>query len=111
MVAFEDEYRAYQDALASALRTLRPHAEVSTSYPEVAPGSSPRPWPELVICNRPDPGESLAWLELSMEPGRTSKLRIGEHLSRVANPSLEEILSVVDEVERLTDAATGPRYQ
>lgn len=111
MVAFEDEYRAYQEALASALRTLRPHAEVSTDYPERAPDSPSHPWPDLVICNRTDPGEGLAWLELSMEPGQPSNLRIGEHRSRVANPSLEEILLVVDEVERLTDTAPGTRNQ
>lgn len=111
MVAFEDEYRAYQEALASALRTLRPRAEISTVYPERAPGSQTHPWPDLVICNQPDPGESLAWLELSMEPDLPSKLRIAEHRSGIANPSLEEILSVVDEVERLADTATGPRDQ
>lgn len=109
LVAFEDEYRAYQDALASALRTLRPHAEVSTAYPERATDPPSHPWPDLVICNRPDPGESLAWLELSMEPALPSNLRIGEHRSRVANPSLEEILSVVDEVERWIDTTTGPK--
>ncbi|HEX2729924.1 MAG TPA: hypothetical protein VHM16_09210 [Rubrobacteraceae bacterium] len=107
MVAFEDEYRAYQEALASALRTLRPRAEVSTDYPERAPDSPSHPWPDLVVCNQPDPGGGLAWLELSMEPGVPSNLRIGEHRSRIANPSLQEILSVVDEVERLTDTATG----
>lgn len=92
----------------SALRTLRPRIEVSTTYPERAPESSRHPWPDLVICNQPDPGESLAWLELSMEPGLPSVLRIGEHRSRIANPSLEEILSVVDEVERLAGTAADP---
>lgn len=111
MVAFEDEYRAYQEALASALRTLRPQVEVSTDYSERAPESPTHPWPDLMICNRPDPGESLAWLELSMEPGLPSNLRIGEHRSKIANPSLEEILSVVDEVERLVDTAADPRNQ
>lgn len=111
MVAFEDEYRAYQEALASALRTLRPHAGVWTAYPERVPDSPSRAWPDLVICNRPDPGEGLAWLELSMEPGLPSNLRIGEHRSVVTNPSLEEILSVVDEVERRIDATTGPRNE
>lgn len=109
MVVFEEEYRAYQDALVSALRALRPHAEISTTCPERAPDSPSRPWPDVVICNRTDTGEVLAWLELSMEPGLPSNLRIGEHRSSVANPSLEEILSVVDEAERLLDTPAGPR--
>ncbi|HET7480611.1 MAG TPA: hypothetical protein VFJ72_13980 [Rubrobacteraceae bacterium] len=108
MVAFEDEYRAYQEALASALRMLRPHAEVSTDRPEDETSASARLRPDLAIRNRADPGEGLAWLELSMEPGLPSRVRIGEQSSTVVNPSLEEILYIVDEVERLTRATTGP---
>jgi hypothetical protein len=34
LVALEDDYRAYRETIASALRILRPGAEVATSGPD-----------------------------------------------------------------------------
>lgn len=107
MVAFEDEYRAYQEALTEALRMMRPRAEVSMARPDDLPNSLARFQPDLVICSRPDTGSGAAWIELSMEPGVLSRVRVGEHRSEIVNPSLDYILSVVEEVEGASGTADG----
>ena len=33
LVSFEDDYRAYGEVIAAAIRILRPHAEVGTTAP------------------------------------------------------------------------------
>jgi hypothetical protein len=99
VVAFEDEYRAYQEALTEALRIMRPRAEVSTVRPEAPPDALARLEPDLVICSRPDEGYGAAWIELSMEPGAPSRVRAGDRRSEIVNPPLDFILSVADAVE------------
>lgn len=98
MVAFEDEYRAYQEALTEALRMVRPRADVTTVRTDELPDALARLEPDLVICSRPDTGHGAAWIELSMEPDAPSRVRVGERRSEIANPPLDYIISVVDEV-------------
>ena len=60
--------------------------------------------PELVICSRPntvDPGGRMAWVELSVDPTRPSKICVGGRYSESTNPTLEVLLAVIDEVEEL----------
>ncbi len=60
--------------------------------------------PHLVVCSRPnavDPNGRLAWFELPPDPGRLAEICLDGQRSEVANPSLEKLLSVVDETERL----------
>jgi hypothetical protein len=60
--------------------------------------------PQLVICSRPntvDPNGRPAWIELPPKPHRWTDICLdGEH-SKAINPTLEELLHVVDEIERL----------
>lgn len=107
MVAFEDEYRAYQEALTQALRMVRPRAEVSKARPDDLPDALARLEPDMVICSRPDTGYGEVWIELSMEPGAPSRVRVGEQRSEVVNPTLDYILSVVDEAEGTSGAVSG----
>ena len=90
--------------MASAVRTHRPHIEV---WP---PGwaVSGRKWhastPYLVICSQPntvDPGGRPAWVELPPDPERLAEICLDGERSEVINPALDELLSVVDETERL----------
>ena len=104
-MAFEDVYRSYQGVIAAAIRVLRPHAEVETTTLEALGEVVERFDPELVICSRPntvDPGGRIAWVELSLETTRPSKICVGGRRSEPTNPTLEALLEVIDEVEKLT---------
>jgi hypothetical protein len=60
--------------------------------------------PELVICSRPnfvDPGGRIAWVELSIESTRATKICVGGRYWEPTNPTLEVLLTVIDEVEEL----------
>ena len=103
-MAFEDVYRSYQGVIAAAIRVLRPHAEVETATLEALGEELERFDPELVICSRPntaDPAGTIAWVELSIESTRPSKICVGGCYSESTNPTLEVLLAVIDEVEEL----------
>ncbi len=105
LVSFEPGYLAYQGAIAASIRILRPHAEVQTTTPDALGEEVERFDPELVICSRPntvDPGGRIAWVELSLESTRPSKICVGGRHSEPTNPTLEVLLEVIDEVEKLT---------
>lgn len=105
LVSFEPGYLAYQSAIAASIRILRPRAEVQTTTPDALGERVERFDPELVICSRPntvDPGGRIAWVELSLESTRPSKVCVGGRHSELTNPTLEALLAVIDEVEKLT---------
>jgi F420-dependent methylenetetrahydromethanopterin dehydrogenase len=107
LVAFEDDYRTYQGVIASALRVLRPQAEVQTATLDALGEAVERFDPELVICSGPntvDPGGRMAWVELSVDPTQPSKICVGGRYSESTNPTLEALLEVIDEVEELIQA-------
>ena len=112
LVSFEPGYLAYQGAIAASIRILRPHAEVQTTTPDSLGEEVERFDPELVICARPntvDPGGRIAWVELSLESTRPSKICVGGRHSEPTNPTLEVLLEVIDEVEKLTQTNNHPR--
>ena len=43
----------------------------------------------------------MAWVELSVDPTRPSKICVGGRYSESTNPTLEVLLAVIDEVEEL----------
>ena len=105
LVSFEPEYLAYQGAIAASIRILRPLTEVQTTTPNALGEEVERLDPELVICTRPntvDPGGRIAWVELSLESTRPSKVCVGGRHSEPTNPTLEVMLEVIDEIEKLT---------
>ena len=102
LVSFEPEYRAYQGAIAASIRILRPHAEVQTTMPDALGEEVERLDPELVICTRPntvDPGRRPAWVVLPTDPTQPARICIGGRYSERANPTVEVLLGIVDEVE------------
>lgn len=104
LVSLEPAYLAYQGVLAASIRILRPHAEVETAALDALGEVVERFDPELVICSRPntvDPGGRIAWVELSTEPTRPSKVCLGGRYSELRNPTLEVLLAVLDEVDQL----------
>ena len=107
LVAFEDDYRAYADALAKAIRAARSHLEVAMVGLEPLLTEVARLDPHLVICSSPNPAAEqqeegkLAWVELSVDPHRPSRFCVSWRRWESLNPSLEELLGVVEENEQL----------
>jgi hypothetical protein len=86
---------------------LRPHAEVDTTTLDTLRDEVERFDPDLVICSRSntvDPGGRIAWVELSIDPTRPSRICVGGRYSELTNPRLEVLLAVIDEVEELIRA-------
>ena len=110
LVAFEDDYRSYADALATALRAARPHLKVATTVGlEALQTEVTHLDPHLLICSSLDPfleqeGKLLAWVELSVDPHQSSRFCVSGRRWESLNPSLEELLSVVDETEQLLNS-------
>ncbi len=111
MVAFEDEYRAYGEAIASAIRGSRQRVEVAVAELGTLGAEVVRLDPDLVICSRPntvDPGGRPAWVELSADPDQPSRICVGGRRSESRNPSFEELLSAIDELEGLIETNRVP---
>ena len=111
LLALEEEYRTYLEAMAAAIREFRPNIEVVaiTGSSEVLEAEVKRLDPQLVLCSPPVPenpvGERLALIELSPDSARTTNFRVGERRWQSMNPTLGEILSVVDETKGLSRAS------
>ena len=107
LLAFEDEYRVYVEAIAAALRTFRPDVEVALTDGRSLQAELERLDPQLLISGPPLPEnpvdeELVARIELSPEPSQASRFRVGERYWESTNPTLGEILPVVDEAKRLS---------
>jgi hypothetical protein len=105
LLSFEKEYRVYGQAMAAAIREFRPDVEVAVVEGEDLESEAERFDPQLVITSPPVPenlvDERLAHIELSPEPDQQSRFRVGERQWETTNPTLGEILPVVDETKKL----------
>lgn len=105
LLAFEPNYRVYQSAIAHALRGHRPHLDVKTAEPETFEVKMAHFNPHLVIFSPPNkvpPDSRPAWVEFySLEPEVWAAICLDGTLSESENPGLNELLSIVDETERL----------
>jgi hypothetical protein len=111
LLALEVEYRTYMEAMAAAIREFRPDMEVvaiSRGLRNLESETS-RLEPQLVICSPPVPenpvAERLALIELSPDSSQPTNFKVGERHWQSANPTLGEILSVVDETKGLFRAS------
>jgi hypothetical protein len=110
LLAFDQEYRVYIDAIAAAIRTFRSHVEVATTNTDELEAQVERLGPQLVICSSPIPSnpvdpQLIASIELSPDPNQPSRFRLGERHWESTNPTLGETLSVVDETNLLYRAS------
>jgi hypothetical protein len=105
LLSFEEKYRVYMEAMADAIRVFRPNVEVATADAGELEAEVERLDPQLVICSPPLPDNpvdnQLARIELSPEPDQPSRFRVGERRWETTNPSLGEILPVVDDTKKL----------
>ena len=111
LVAFEDDYRVYADALAKAIRAARPHLDVAMVGLEALLTEVARLDPHLIICSSPNLAAEqqegkLAWVELSVDPHRPSRFCVSGRRWESLNPSLEELLGVVEETEQLLNSSS-----
>jgi hypothetical protein len=99
-VAIEDVYSAYRETIAAVLSILRPHAEVETITLESFEEELERFDPQVVICsghNEVEFDSNQIWIELSLDSTQPTKISVyGRHLERT-NPTLEDLLEVIDE--------------
>ena len=113
MITAVDERRAHREVLGRAIEVLRPRLEVTVSGFGEFEGELGRLEPQVVICGRfrpaePD-GDPLAWVALSLDPQRPTKVRVGGSRWDIHNPSLEDLLSVIDKAERLARSEEHPQ--
>ena len=105
LVSFEREYRVYMEAIASAIREVHPDIPVAVTDAEELEAEVGRFDPQLTITSLPVPenlvDEQLARIELSPDTAQPSRFRVGERHWESTNPTLGEILSVVDETKRV----------
>ena len=102
LVAIEDEYRAYREVIAAGIEALRPVTEVAAIGLDQLEGELARLDPEVVVCSRPDPAGwrvRPAWVELSLDPMRPTKISLGGRRSESTDTTLETLLAVIDEAE------------
>jgi hypothetical protein len=114
LLSFEEKYRVYGQAMAAAIRQFRPDVEVAVVDGEDLEEEAERFDPQLVICSPPafeDPvDDRLARIELSPEPDQPSRFRVGDRQWETTNPTLGEILPVVDETKRLRREARNQEH-
>ena len=97
------------------LETLRPGTEVAAVGLDQLEGELARLDPEVVVCSRPggtaETEGRLAWVELSLDLRRPTKIFFGGRHSESTNPALETLLAVIDEAEGLplTPSAWSPK--
>ena len=114
LIAIEDEYRAYREVIAAGLEALRPGTEVAAVGLDQLDAELARLEPQVVVCSRPgslaEAEGRLAWVELSLDTTRPTKVSVGGRRSESVNPTLETLLAVIDEAEGLprTPSARSP---
>jgi hypothetical protein len=105
LVCLENDYRTYREVIAAGIQILRPHTEVATAELDVLKEEVRHFDPHLVICSLPTTagdGDIVCWVELSLEnPTQPSVVCIDGRFSEHNNPTLEESLRILDEVEQL----------
>jgi hypothetical protein len=101
VVTFENNYHAYQDTLATAIRILRPDAQIMTVGPEEIGAATKRFGPDVVIgspIKKADVENVPAWVELSLDPGRTSRVNVKGYYSEIVNPTLDKLMMIIEEI-------------
>ena len=98
----------------------RPHLDVAAAGLEALQTEVARLDPHLVISSLPNPATEqedeegklrLAWVELSVDPHLPSKFCVSGRRWESLNPSLEELLDVIDETERLVLSSSSKRSE
>ncbi len=104
LIAYEERYRTYGDAIESAIKGLRPRMEVAACQLQECEVEVERFDPHLVVSSQPnelDLGGRPAWVRLSPEPDEASELCLDGQSSVTENPGLGKMLTLIDQMEEL----------
>ena len=107
LVAFEDTYRVYGDAIVSEVRSTYPLFEVvAVADPRELEAQVALFDPHLVITSSSSHPTSpasrygrLSRVKLSVDPNQPSLLCVDGQVRESLNPSLEELLDVIEDTE------------
>ena len=103
LVAYEEAYRSYREALVRTIRTRRPHFTLLGTTPGALGAALVRFGPHAVVSSRPSAeypdGWKGAWVELPAEPSQNGEICVGGDREGAANPDLGEVLGALDEAE------------
>ncbi len=103
LVAYDEVYRSYRDAIVLAIKDHRPHFAVLDATLRELEAALERFEPHAVVCSRPSAeysrGGKGAWVELPIEPTRSGDICIGGDHEGAVNLELEQVLSALDETE------------
>ena len=105
LVAYDEyRYRFYSEVIAKGISNHRPDLQVRHVGLEELERELVYFDPQAVISSQPnsiDPGKRVAWVELPAEPSSPADICLDGNHTRVHNPTLSEVISVLDEAEAL----------
>lgn len=100
-----NEPRSYREAIAGALESLRPDAEVLMVEPEDLGAEIGQGMPGMILCSYATPAVvngSLAWVELYPGGGPGARIGVnGLRLTAAGDLGLEDLLWIADRAESL----------
>jgi hypothetical protein len=103
LVAYEEAYRSYREALIRAIREHRPRLTLLGTTPAGLEEAMERFGPHAVVSSRPSaeyPGGGRgAWVELPAEPSRGGEVCVGGDREGAVNLGLGRVLAALDEAE------------
>ena len=100
-MAFEDNYRAYRETMATCLQIRRPDVEVDTVESGNLEEKLEEFAPQVVICSGHKAihsDDEFAWIALSLDLNMPAKIKAGGRSWKKDNPTLEYILALIDEM-------------
>ena len=105
IITFEATFRAYQGALAAAIKILRPDLEVKTAELVELGGMVEKFDPDMVIGSGFDEEDVRGvpgWVRLSLDPARATRVSVCGDYSEIVNPTLDRLLVIIEEIEQQT---------
>ena len=103
-VVLANEPRSYREAVAEAIRSLRPSTEVETVEPDNLDAAIGRSVPDMVVCSKATGVVRRTvpvWVELYPEHGARSFVSIGGTLTEYGEIQLPDLLDIVDRAVEL----------
>lgn len=113
LVAIEENYCFYREVIASCIRLLRPHVEVSTTGPEVLERKTASFNPQLIVSSRSRMvinSPPIVWIRVPTEaPTRPTEIWLGEGPGEEIAPEADVVGLLVQVIDRIEEklAAAG----
>jgi hypothetical protein len=100
-VLVANEPNVYREAIAEALRELRPHVEVSTAEPGDLDREIGRLEPHLVVCSRISTAVEAvrAWVLLYPDGENRAEIKAADSRVTVEDMKLGDLISAMDGME------------